>query len=122
MNRPAVRSMLHIGRQAHLALTLNDLQGASALQRLPQTVLSLDAHDPKTSTVYRTGGLHADVTHNRTALIAKARNGPGTRQRVAFRQDARGSLFADLRVIAPKGSGIGHQSGQPEVEEHWTNR
>ena len=102
------------GRQAHLPLTLNDLQGASALQRLPQTVLSLDAHDPKTSTVYRTGGRYAGVSHNRTVLVAKGRNVCGGR--LAFNQRSDAPVFEELGVIAPRARAEASDS------EHWANR
>jgi hypothetical protein len=90
-----------LGLHARMPAILEDLQGAAAFGRLCQTVLILDAHDLEKRTVYRIGGLLQDVQCNRTLLIAKARNGAGTRQRIAFLQRADAPVFEELGVIAP---------------------
>jgi hypothetical protein len=90
-----------LGAHARMPAILEDLQGSAAFGRLCQTVLILDAHDLEKRTVYRIGGLLEDVQSNRTLLIAKARNGAGTRQRVAFLQRADAPVFEELGVVAP---------------------
>lgn len=91
------------GRSAGFPLTLEDIQGSAMIGRLCQCALILDAHDPKESTVYRAAGMQELVEHNRTLTIAKARNGCGTGQRVAFRQEVGFPEFSELGVIAPAG-------------------
>jgi len=90
------------GRAASVPLTLEDVQGSAMIGRLCHCALLLDAHDPKTSEVHRWGGLREEVQHNRTVIIAKARNASGSRQRLAFQQDDQAPLFEELGVIAPK--------------------
>ncbi|MBM4078136.1 MAG: hypothetical protein FJ278_00430 [Planctomycetes bacterium] len=93
------------GRDASAPLTMEDIQGSAQIGRLCHCALILDAHDVKTSAVYREHGTFADVEHNRTVLIAKARNAPGGRQRIAFLQRADSPTFEELGVIAPKNRG-----------------
>ena len=86
--------------------------------RLCHCALLLDAHDLKVSTVYRPGGLREDVEHNRTVVIAKARNGAGTRQRLAFQQDSTAPRFDELGLIAPKDLRV---SGSSKDGGHWAD-
>ncbi len=88
------------GAAAAVQLSADDVQGAVNLTRLPQTTLILDAHDVKESDVYCAGGLIKKVTHNRTLLIAAARNAGGTRSRIAFNQSADRPHFEELGVIS----------------------
>lgn len=104
------------GKTAALPLTLEDVQGSAMIARLCHTALILDAHDTKTSAVYRTGGLREDVEHNRTVLIAKARHASGARQRVAFTQRSDAPAFEEHGVIAPRGSGEAQEADAP----HWS--
>jgi hypothetical protein len=106
-----------LGAHARMPAILEDLQGAAAFGRLCQTVLILDAHDLERRTVYRVGGLLEDVQSNRTLLIAKARNGAGTRQRVAFLQRADAPVFEELGVIAPRQKRKKKCKGQDDDEE-----
>jgi hypothetical protein len=114
------------GRNAALPLTLEDVQGSAMIGRLCHTALILDAHESKTSAVYRAHGLREDVTHNRTVLIAKTRHGSGARQRIAFVQRADAPVFEELGVIAPRRSGgdapDSASSGAKGEDEHWANR
>ncbi|MGO8705032.1 MAG: AAA family ATPase [Candidatus Brocadiia bacterium] len=103
------------GKSATLPLSVEDLQGSAMIARLCHTVLLLDSHDAKTSTVYRAGGLREDVEHNRTLLVAKARNASGTRQRIAFTQRSDAPVFDEHGVIAPRGA------PDSEAGEHWAN-
>lgn len=104
------------GKSASLPLTLEDIQGSAMFGRLCHTAILLDAHDLKESAVMRTGGLTEVVEHNRTVLIAKARNAQGTRQRLAFRQSDTAPEFEELGVIAPK-----HVTVTAD-DEHYANR
>ena len=88
------------GSAAAVQLSADDVQGAVNLTRLPQTTLILDAHDAKESDVHCTGGLIKKVMHNRTLLIAAARNAGGTRSRIAFNQSADRPHFEELGVIS----------------------
>ena len=106
------------GKTAALPLTLEDVQGSAMIARLCHTALILDAHDPKTSAVYRTGGLREDVEHNRTVLVAKARHASGARQRVAFTQRSDAPAFEEHGIIAPRGSGDVQEADAP----HWSER
>lgn len=90
------------GVGASIPLSLEDLQGAAMIGRLSQCVLMLDAHDERSCRVWRLGGLQEEARHNRTVLIAKARNASGGRQRVAFQQHESKPEFIELGVIAPK--------------------
>lgn len=66
------------GRASTLPLCMEDLQGASALSRLTQTIVMLDAHEEKEHTVKTRFGGVQNVTYSRTVRIAKTRNGTGT--------------------------------------------
>jgi hypothetical protein len=83
-------------------LILSDVQGAAELTRLPGCVLLLDAHEEKDSPVYRAGGAVADESHDRTITIAKARHGRGTGERLALLFGAKGPVFWERGVIAPR--------------------
>lgn len=106
-----------MGKNATAPLTLEDVQGSAAIGRLCHCALLLDAHDEKTSTVYRVGGATESVTHNRTVLVAKARNGSGARQRLAFRQSDTAPTFEELGVIAPRVVAVDR-----DVSVHWADR
>jgi hypothetical protein len=103
------------GKNAGFPLTLEDIQGSAMIGRLCQCALILDAHDPKESTVYRAEGMQELVEHNRTLTIAKARNGRGTGQRIAFRQSGDAPEFVELGVIAPA------RKVKVQEEGHWAN-
>ena len=93
------------GHSAAVQLSADDVQGAVNLTRLPQTTLILDAHDIREGEVRRAGGLTQKVMHNRTLLIAAARNAGGTRSRIAFNQSAEQPHFEELGVL--KGGKVG---------------
>ena len=90
------------GKNASIPLSLEDVQGTAMIGRLCHTAVLLDAHENKTSSVHRAGGLWAEVEHNRTIIVAKARNGAGARQRIAFAQDSHAPIFTELGIIAAK--------------------
>jgi hypothetical protein len=70
------------------ALSGEDLQGAAELKRLSHTILILEAHEPKETSVYGSMAGSYTVTHNRTLLIDKARNGSGGGHRYAFSMES----------------------------------
>ena len=43
-----------------------------------------------------------EVEHDRTLILAKVRNGPGARQRLAFAMDRDAPVFRELGLIVPK--------------------
>ena len=55
---------------------VTQLAGGAAYQRFAQTILWLESHDPKASTVKTACGT-TEIEHNRTVHILKARNGKG---------------------------------------------
>ena len=76
------------------------VEGAKELANLSHTVLLIAAHDTKESKVWRRGGQLETVEHNRTLVVAKARNGPGRGFRIAMRMSR--PSFEELGIIAPK--------------------
>lgn len=90
------------GANAAISPTVEDFQGAAEWTRLAHTVILIDGHEERSSQVYRIGGHTADETHNRTVIIGAARNGSGTRSKLAFNQSSVGPSFEELGVIAPK--------------------
>ncbi len=96
------------GAAARGPASLDDLAGASTWQRLAQLALVIEAHDTRESEVFRRQQMSGEygreiVTHNRTVLIAKAREGSGGRSRLAFLQRADRPGFDELGVIVPGG-------------------
>ena len=88
------------GANGKIAITGEDLQGSALLRRIPHVVLILDHHDSMESNVFLSGGKTEKITHNKTILIDKVRNGPGKDKRIAFNMaDAH---FDELGMIAPK--------------------
>ena len=96
------------GQNANIPLSLEDVQGSTAIVRLCDCALMLEAHDEKISTIWRPGKTHEDVKHNRTVLVAKASNARGGRQRIAFQQGDIAPTFEERGVIAPKQKGEQH--------------
>lgn len=90
------------GKMSSIPLVIDDMQGSVMANRLIHCGLLLEAHDPKTSAVYRFEGMTTDVEHNRTVTIGKTRNGKGMFERLAFRQSSDAPEFEELGVIAPK--------------------
>ncbi len=90
------------GKIKALPLSGEDLQGAAELKRVSHTIILLDAHDRQDSDVWRSGGCRQQVSHNRTLIVDKARNGDGAGARIAFNME--GPAFEELGIIAPKGA------------------
>ena len=93
------------GKAASLPLTLEDVQGSASFGRNAHTVLLLDAHDQRSVEVLRPHGCRETVEHDRTVVIAKARNAGGGRRRLAYLQGKTAPEFEELGVIAPKSDG-----------------
>ena len=62
---------------------MSQLSGGAAFSRFTQTILWLEYHEDKTSSVKTCCGVD-DITHNRTLHILKARNGKGNGLPLAF--------------------------------------
>lgn len=89
------------GKSAGQSITAEDVQGSAMFTRLCQTVILVDGHEPRDSIIY--GGSDREiVSHNRTIVVAAARNGPGTRSSYAFNQGHDGPLFEELGMICPR--------------------
>jgi len=78
---------------------MDDISGSTASSRFVQTVLWLQSHDFKTSSINLRMGI-TDVEHNRTVLIMKARNSIGARRGVATRFEAESLRMTELGGIA----------------------
>jgi hypothetical protein len=90
------------GKASAETLTAEDIQGAAEITRLAQCVLLWNGHADKASNVWKSGGLTEPVTHNRTMVIGKARNGSGGGSALAFNTREDGPGYDELGVIAPK--------------------
>ncbi|NLX22441.1 MAG: AAA family ATPase [Phycisphaerae bacterium] len=90
------------GKAASQPLTIDDIQGSAMIGRLCHVALLIDVHDPKTSKVHRLADHPDEVEHDRTLILAKVRNGPGARQRLAFAMDRDAPVFRELGLIVPK--------------------
>lgn len=88
------------GRAGTIPLTGEDIQGAAEIVRLSHTILLMDAHDEKESTVWREGGRREMVYHDRTIIVDKARNASGRGNRLAYVME--GPAYRELGVITPK--------------------
>ncbi|MBA7621571.1 hypothetical protein ES703_28935 [subsurface metagenome] len=81
--------------------TLQNLAGGSAYQRFVDVVITLQNHEPKQSIVSTPVGT-ADMEHNRTVRVEKARNGRGTGCRLAFDFEPGCLKLKELGVITKK--------------------
>lgn len=77
---------------------LNLLAGSAAYARFAQTAVWLETHDDKTNTV-RTDCGRAEIEHNRTLHILKARNGKGQGLRLAFGFNAANLTLHEAGII-----------------------
>jgi len=78
-----------------------DVQGSAMLTRLAQTTLILDTCELEQKEIKLSGGMTKPVEANRVLMIAAARNGPGTRSKLAYMQDKQGPFFHELGFLAP---------------------
>lgn len=79
-------------------MELDELAGGMAYSRFAHCVLYLTAHAPKESSVMTTMG-RADMVHNRTMSIMKARNGEGTGWKFAMRFNKETLTLGELGEI-----------------------
>ena len=77
-----------------------DVQGSAMLTRLAQTTLILDTCELEDKEIKLSGGLTGAAQANRILMIAAARNGPGTRSKLAFMQDPNGPIFHEIGYMA----------------------
>lgn len=77
-----------------------DVQGSAMLTRLAQTTLILDTCELEDKEIKISGGLTGAAPANRILMIAAARNGPGTRSKLAFMQDPNGPIFHEIGYLA----------------------
>jgi KaiC/GvpD/RAD55 family RecA-like ATPase len=93
----------HVGKRGGdkglAPMTSDDVQGSVDLTRLAHTTLLLDRHEYRESEVFRTGGMHETVMHNRTAIISAVRNASGLGQRIAIDAPLDKPWFHELGVI-----------------------
>lgn len=78
-----------------------DVQGSAMLTRLAQTTLIFDTCELEDKEIKLSGGLTGTAQANRILTIAAARNGPGTRSKLAFMQDSSGPIFHEIGYLAP---------------------
>lgn len=79
-----VHTIKRPGKAGQIAITGEDIQGCAEINRLAHSIILLEAHEPKDSDVWRFGGSHESVTHERTVIIDAARNTPGRGMQFAF--------------------------------------
>ena len=77
---------------------LNYLAGGQAYSRASQTILWLENHDKKTSTVKMACGT-IEAEHDRTLRILKSRSGKGTGIKLAFEFDSESLTLKELGII-----------------------
>ncbi len=80
---------------------VTQLSGGAAYSRFAQTILWLESHDDKTSSV-RTPCGTTDVEHNRTLHILKARNGKGQGAKLAYSFESESLTLKEIGIILRK--------------------
>jgi hypothetical protein len=78
--------------------TRENLSGGAAYERFCDTLLVLQAHDPRKSKALTPCGT-TEIEHNRTLRIEKARHGSGTGLRLAMRFSGETLLMAEQGII-----------------------
>jgi hypothetical protein len=84
-----------------MAPTAEDVQGSSMFTKLAHVTLIIDACDMQEGEIYGIGGTTKTVYYDRVVTIAAARNGKGTRWRVAYTQDKEKPIFHELGLLVP---------------------
>jgi replicative DNA helicase len=96
--------VVHTNKRPEDKLSLSDVEGSKRITQCADTVLMLQAFEPKEFEIFKSGGMRETVTANRCFYIAKARHGSGSNARLAYRfGDFQAPHFNELGVIAPKG-------------------
>lgn len=80
---------------------MSQVAGAASYERFTQTVLWLESHEIKTSTIHTPLG-PSEYRHNRTIHILKANNGRGCGFRLAFDFDADNLTLSEIGLIRAK--------------------
>jgi len=91
------------GMAGQIAPTAEDVQGSSMFTKLAHTTLLIDVCDMQEGEVYGIGGITKVVNYDRVVTIAAARNGKGTRWRIAYTQDKEKPVFNELGLLVPAG-------------------
>lgn len=78
----------------------SDVQGSAMLTRLAQTTLILDTCELEEKEIKLSGNTTKKAEANRILLIAAARNGPGTRSKLAYLQNSSGPTFQEIGFLA----------------------
>ena len=86
-------------------LTVENLQGPAAYGRISHTVLLVESLEEQEVNIKKAGGVIEAVTANRIVTIATARNGSGSRSRLAFYFDKDAPRFKELGFMAMKRKG-----------------
>ena len=84
--------------KAYLKPDVNTLAGSAAYSRFAQSIIWLMGHTMKTSTVKGIMGT-AEVEHDRTLMIMKARNGKGGGLGLAFEMDRETLRLKEIGII-----------------------
>jgi len=95
------------GAKSRIPITVEDIQGSTLWRKLCQTAILLDAHEERNSMVYGTNRYSGDkeqqsITHNRTVVIGRTRQGSGSRMRFAYSQSPSAPTFCEHGIIVPK--------------------
>ncbi|KKU53558.1 MAG: hypothetical protein UX75_C0036G0033 [Candidatus Moranbacteria bacterium GW2011_GWE2_47_10] len=85
-------------------LSVEDMQGSAAFGRLCQTSILIGATSEMVETDIKRPNDIEKVMSNRTVIIGAARNGAGTRSKLAFAVEPGSPLFAEIGYIASKKS------------------
>jgi KaiC/GvpD/RAD55 family RecA-like ATPase len=91
------------GNSQMAGLSAEDVQGSASITRLVHTVIILDGHEVIEKEIRTQAGVRMMQSFNRTLTIGAARNGSGTRMKMAFTQQAVGPVFEEHGVlVTPK--------------------
>lgn len=84
-------------------LTVEDMQGSAAFGRLCHTSILLGStHEMEEREIVRPGGEIEKVMSNRTCVVGAARNGSGSRSKLAFVVDPGSPVFKEIGYLAIK--------------------
>ncbi|MFH0982786.1 MAG: hypothetical protein V2A79_14780 [Planctomycetota bacterium] len=91
--------------KGHKGAGLDSVAGGAVFERLTDTVLWLDFHEPPESMTVSVAIGVLDMPVNRTLWVLKARNARGTGMRLAYTFDGRTLTYREHGIIQPKSKG-----------------
>lgn len=97
--------VLHPAKGVVLTPDLSSLSGGAIISRAMDTIVWLDHHgEPKQSSVAIADGFSAteEVTHNRSIIILKSRDGSGTGAKIACDLSSESLLLSEIGLILKK--------------------